>query len=217
MALGTIAAMGASLVGGFAQASAAKKAASAQQQAADKDLALRTRMYDETVARSEPFYQSGVGANNALNYELGLGDKPEGYGGFQASEGYKFALDQGTGAIDRGAAARGGVFSGNTLKAQTGYATGLAQQDYGNFYNRLAGQANAGQNAAALQANAGQNYAQGASNALSGAANAQAAGAIGVGNAINSTIGNGIGLWQYQNSLNKPQGQGGESWWGGMY
>lgn len=122
------------------------------------------------------------------------------YGGFEASPGYKFALDQGQAAIDGSAAARGNVFSGATLKAQQEFGTGLAQQEYSNFLNRLTGQASQGQAAAGNIATAGSNYASGAGNALANMGNAQAAGYIGQANALNGAINNGLTAWGYMNS-----------------
>lgn len=46
--------------------------------------------------------------------------------------GYQFALSQGIQGIDRGAAARGNLQTGGTLKAEQAYGTGLADQTYQN-------------------------------------------------------------------------------------
>ncbi len=124
------------------------------------------------------------------------------YGGFKATPGYDFRLSEGINAIDRSAASSGGLFSGATMKAAQQYGEGLAADEYANYYNRLAGMAAGGQSAAGMQGAAAQNYGTGASSALANIGNAQAAGAIGAGNAINSGIGNAVGIWQYQNALN---------------
>ena len=58
---------------------------------------------------------------------------------FQASPGYNFQLGQGLQAIDRGAAARGTLNSGNTLMAEQKYGSDLANQEYGNWLTNLAG------------------------------------------------------------------------------
>ena len=126
------------------------------------------------------------------------------YQGYQATPGYNFQLQQGIGAIDSSAASRGNLFSGSTMKAAQTYGQGLAQQDYGNYLNRLQGMAQSGQNAAGNMATAGANYATGAGNALAASGNAQSAGYIGMGNALNTGIGNAIGVMNYQNMM-KPQ------------
>ncbi|WP_170545303.1 hypothetical protein [Ruegeria arenilitoris] len=122
------------------------------------------------------------------------------YQGFQATPGYQFALDQGQTAIDNSAAARGNVFSGATLKAQQEFGTGLANQEYGNYLNRLTGQAAQGQAAAGNMATAGANYGAGAGAAYGAMGNAQAAGHIGQANAINGGINNAIGAFGYMNN-----------------
>lgn len=53
----------------------------------------------------------------------------------EATPGYKFRMDQGMKALERTAAARGNLLSGNTLAAAQEYGQGLASQEY---QNRLA-------------------------------------------------------------------------------
>lgn len=69
----------------------------------------------------------------AKNYLRRLMDSP---GTFTGTPGYQFALDQGTQAINRRAAATGGRGSGNVLAEAAKYATGLATQDYGGSVER---------------------------------------------------------------------------------
>lgn len=86
---------------------------------------------------------------------------------FFTSPGYQFRLDEGMRAVDAGAAARGMLRSGSTLKGEQKFAQGLASEEFGNYYNRLynlsdqgltAGQAGAGvSNNAALGALGGAN------------------------------------------------------------
>ncbi len=56
---------------------------------------------------------------------------------FQGTPGFKFALGQGTEAVNRRMAAGGMGESGNALAKLMEYGTGLAQQDYGNQMDRL--------------------------------------------------------------------------------
>lgn len=247
----------ASIAGGLISNRGASKAADAQTAAANRQMALQGRIYDENVARFAPYEGAGRNALAALNYELGLGGQPvvgatpldvtqmrdrrgrvisgrrggyqvDGrtfstrsqadayardnatggtpYGGYEASQGHMLRTREGLNAIDASAAARGGLFSGAALQALERGGQEYAQLGYDNYLNRLTGLASSGQNAAGQGAAAGANYAQGASNALDNIGNAQSAGAIGQANAWNNAIGNGIGMWQYQNSLS---GQGG--------
>ena len=124
------------------------------------------------------------------------------YQGMQETDAYRFRVNQAQDALEASAAARGGLYSGRTMEALQAQRMGLAGQFEDNYYNRIAGGAAAGQAAAGQQAQAGQNYATGASNALANIGNAQAAGAIGVGNALQGGINNGIGLYQYQQNMN---------------
>lgn len=213
----------ATAIGGIAQASAAKKAASAQAQAAEASIAEQRasteaqiaeqrRAFEITQANLDPYRQAGNTANAAVMYELGLGARPEGYAGFQATPGYQFQLDQGNRSINALAGARGGLNSGRTLQALADYNQGLASQEYGNFYNRLAGLQGIGANAAAGVGSAAQNTAgnvgnalqnrtAGITNAYGDIGNARASGAIGGANALSGAINNGIGIWAYQQGL----------------
>lgn len=58
---------------------------------------------------------------------------------FQAGPGYQFGVDQSLNALDRRAASRGMLASGNNTLDTLGTVTGLANQEYGNWQNRLAG------------------------------------------------------------------------------
>ena len=55
---------------------------------------------------------------------------------FQVDPGYQFALDQAKQAIERSAAAKGGLVSGGTLKDLTAYTEGQAAQQYNTSYSR---------------------------------------------------------------------------------
>lgn len=59
---------------------------------------------------------------------------------FQVSPGYEFQVNQGLDALDRRAASRGMLASGNNQIDTLGYAGGLANQEYGSWLDRLAGQ-----------------------------------------------------------------------------
>lgn len=56
---------------------------------------------------------------------------------YEKSPGYDFALSEGLRAVDAGAAAKGMLRSGATLKGEEAFGQGLARQDYGNYYNRV--------------------------------------------------------------------------------
>ena len=154
----------------------AREAAQISNAAAERDLALRTRMYEEGVARQQPFYQAGV---NALpQYMSGIQQGGELVRGFTPDDfttdpGYGFRLSEGQKALDRQAAARSGLISGGALKAATRFGQEMGSQEYTNAYNRfrdtqglrrnaLAGVVGYGPTAAGSINAAGQPYASGA-------------------------------------------------------
>jgi hypothetical protein len=140
------------------------------------------------------------------------------YQGFEASPGYQFRFDQGTQAVNALASARGGLHSGRTLQDLTRFGQGIASEEFGNYMSRLGGLVDTGMSAAQVSGQASQNAAAGVSNALAARGNAQAAGAIGVGNAVSGTINNLIGINQYQRNLAQPYNPqtGTGNWWLGL-
>jgi len=132
--------LGASLGGSLEEATgggvsgAAGDAAAATAAATDRATALQQRMYEENVARQKPFYNVGV---NALP-ELVKASKYTNFGmnQFQQDPGYAFRLKEGQQALDRQAARRGGLISGNALKAAQQYGQEMGSQEYMNAFNR---------------------------------------------------------------------------------
>lgn len=138
-----------SLIGGVLSANAAENAAEAsgaaatraaelQYQAQKDALALQQRMYEEGVARQQPYYEAGT---NALAQMRGLtGAMPPAFQyrpeQLTTDPGYGFRLSEGLKALERSAAARGGLLSGGTGKALTRYGQEMGSQEFGNAYNR---------------------------------------------------------------------------------
>ena len=147
----------ASLIGTSMSANAAKSAASESAAAADRATQLQQRMYEESVARQQPFLQTGTEMFNRLA-ALQRGG-PEAQNFLQMDPGYQFRLSEGMKALDRQAAARGGLISGGALRAAQRYGQDLGSQEFGAAYNRLASMANVGPQAAGVMSNLGQNYA----------------------------------------------------------
>lgn len=54
----------------------------------------------------------------------------------QNDPGYQFRLKQGLNALDMGAAAKGGLLTGGTAKAENMFGQDYASNEYGNVYNR---------------------------------------------------------------------------------
>ena len=153
----------ASLIGGSMQASATKDAANAANAQNQAALDLQKRMYEEGVARQQPFLQGGTEDYNRLRALMSGG--PQAAQNFLTMDpGYGFRLAEGQKALDRRLAAGGRMFGGGALKAGQQYAQDQASQEFGNAYNRLAGLAQIGPSAAGVMNTLGQNYATGASN-----------------------------------------------------
>lgn len=192
-------------------ANQANKAAQTQSQAADQSAALQERMFNENVARQKPFYEAGV---NALP-ELVQASKytPFSMAQFQADPGYGFRLSEGQKALERSAAARGGLISGGTLKAAQRYGQDMGSQEYTNAFNRYQQERQArlgplqsltgmSQTTANTIGAAGQNMAGNVGEAYMGGANARASGYIGAGNAIAGGASNYLGYQQQQQQQN---------------
>lgn len=123
---------------------------------------------------------------------------------FTADPGYQFRLQEGQKALERSAAARGGLNSGATMKALMGYGQNFASQEYGNAYNRfnadrdrrfnrLASTAGLGQTTMGQMIGAGQQTAGTVASNHMGMGNAQAGAIIGANNNMNNLIGQGVG------------------------
>ncbi|WP_290688561.1 hypothetical protein [Haematobacter sp. UBA3484] len=174
----------------------AKKAGDAQQSAARQQGALQREMWETTRKDLEPWRTRGNTAGSAVNYLLGLGAAPSGYS-FEGSPGYQFQMGEGLGAIERSAAARGGLFSGRAMEALQERGMNIANQDWYNNLNALMGVSGSGLTAASATAGANQNMATGGANALANYGNAGAAKAAGVSNALTGGISDGLSVYRY--------------------
>lgn len=153
----------ASLIGGMMASDAASSAAEQSTGQSQAALDLQKRMYEEGVARQQPFLQGGTEDYNRLRALMSGGpDAAKNY--LQMEPGYNFRLSEGLKALDRQAAARGGLISGGALKAAQRYGQDVASQEFSNAYNRLAGLAQIGPSAAGVMNTLGQNYSNQASN-----------------------------------------------------
>jgi len=183
--------MGVSALGGILGNSSARRAQRAQQQGA----AQAQRYMDQAREGFTPYTQFGQSALNRLNAVEG-GD----YSAFENAPDYQFARDQGIAGIDRGAAARGSLYSGGADADRMTFASGLASQNLQNYLGRMMGQAGMGMQAQGQVANIYGNQA----NIASGLGDAMAQNAQQRGANWQSTLGNiwGFGSdWLGGNSL----------------
>ena len=144
------------------QAGSSREAALIQAAAAEQALRLQKQLADEQVLRNAPYSEAGITAQNRMLDLMGLSTRTgaAGYGSanqpysmagfdpnslmrnfgaadFQTDPGYNFRLSEGLKALDRQAAARGGMMSGAALKAAGRYGQEAASQEYGNAFNRF--------------------------------------------------------------------------------
>jgi len=211
--------IGSAVIGGVASNKAAKTQANAAQSAADAQLtasreanALQQRIYEENIGRQQPFLKGGTEDYNRLRSLMSGG--PEASQQFlQMDPGYGFRLSEGMKALDRQAAARGGLMSGGALKAAQRYGQDYASNEFGNAYNRLAGLAQIGPSSAGVMNTLGQNYANAAGqNTMAGgqavgqgymnAGAARASGYIGGANAFAGGLGQYLNYQQNQDIVN---------------
>jgi hypothetical protein len=170
------------------------KAMAVQQQQYAETTALQKQRYEEGVQRQQPFLTAGTNAlariqngefaaPAAFDYKNPEFAQPGafsfGAGDYQADPGYAFRLSEGQKALERSAAARGGLISGGALKAATRYGQDMGSQEYGNAFNRALTQygtkvdtANTGFNRAITGYNAQVNASNEGYNRLAGLAGA---------------------------------------------
>ena len=209
---------GAVVVSSYMGSEAAGDAADTQAGAMDRSAALQYKQYEDTVKRQKPFYDVGV---NALP-ELVQASKytPFGMDQFQADPGYAFRLKEGQQALERSAAARGGLISGGALKAATRYGQELGSQEYTNAFNRYQAERQArlgplqsltgmGQTTANTIGQAGQSMASNVGEAIGSGAAARASGYVGQANALTGGLSQYLNYSQGQNYLNALQNRGG--------
>jgi hypothetical protein len=112
--------------------------------------------YATAAGYQQPFADAGGRGLSDLTAALGLDGADAAAGAlsrFQTGPGYTFAMGEGVDALDRSAAARGGLYSGGAARELTAFGQGLANQEWGNHLSRLAGLAGSGQAAAGTLSN----------------------------------------------------------------
>jgi len=224
--------IGSSLIG----ANASRGAAASQERAAQQASDVQRQIFERQVELQEPFREAGLKGQNRLLQLLGLGEDKTapGFGKYATAEfgmdkftadpGYAFRMSEGMKALERSAAARGGLLSGATLKGTQRYGQDLASQEFQNAFNRfqiqrtntlnpyqaLSGTAQTSANV--LGGQASELGRQLGSNIIGGG-NAAAAGQIGSANAIVGGVGQGINFYQNQQLMNRlmPQQMAGPS------
>jgi hypothetical protein len=218
---------GGALLGAGQISSATRDAADLSSGAAARSTALQERMFEQNQANQAPYLAAGRNALGRITTGIAPGgefSKSFSMDDFTADPGYGFRMSEGLKAMERNAAARGGLISGAALKAGTRYGQDMASQEYTNAFNRyqtnrnnqlqpLQSLAGLGPTTANNLANVGSNYASNVGNIGTNAANTQAnagltanqayASAYGAaGNALNNAL-NPNPVMAYLQSLGK--------------
>jgi hypothetical protein len=184
--VGPVISAGASIYGG-------KKANDATSAASREAIAEQRRQFD--TVRADTAGQRALGdaaigrlANLSGYNASGTPDMSS----FYADPGRNFAISEGQSAIDRSAAARGGLLSGAAVKQGVRYATGQADQQYSAFYDRLLQQAGIGSTGIGASAAAGANAANNISAVGVNAGNARASTHMNTAANVNNSIQGGF-------------------------
>lgn len=168
------------------QANAAAEAARIQAAAAEKALAENKRQFDVSRSDQLPWLQSGGRALSKQEALTGLGGQEaqrQAYAQFEESPGQAWLRDQTMQGVLNQSAAIGGLGGGNVRRELQEHAAGLASQDFGNYYNRLAGISGTGQTTGAQLGQLGAQQSAQAGNLTNMAGQARASGVLGSGQA----------------------------------
>ena len=214
--------VGSAVVGAYS----ANKAGQAQADAAQQSSDTQMQMFRESQAAQEPWRQAGV---DALNKLIPLTDyKNFSMSDFQADPGYAFRLSEGQKALDRSAAARGGLLSGSALKAATRYGQDMGSQEYTNAFNRyqtertarlapLQSLAGLGQTTAQQVGQQGVQTGANVGNDITNSAAARASGYVGTANALTGGLGTYLNYSNNQNLVNALTSRGAGQTTAGYY
>jgi hypothetical protein len=178
------------------QADAATSAANTQADANRYATDIQKQMFDKQIELQEPWRTAGV---NALTKMQGGDYSAPPTFAFNYDQntdpGTQFRIKEGLNAMNATAAARGGLISGNALKAGQVYGQEMGSQEYQNAFNRYLKSFDAGTNRANTLYNRAASLAgvgQTASNNLSEAAGQYGARAGALASATGTAQGNAM-------------------------
>jgi len=201
----------------YMSSEAAKSAAKTQAAASDRAIAAQQAGLASQEAINAPFIDKGTEAMNKLAAMTEPGGQfyaPFSQTDWKQDPGYAFRLKEGTKALNASAAARGGLISGNALRAATAYGQDMGSQEYTNAFNRYYSERSnmmdplkfltgVGQAAGAGQASNIGAATGNIANLTTGAGNAMAAGQVGAANAYTNAIGQGVSQYQTNQLINR--------------
>lgn len=202
---------GAVVYSAYTGSRAASNAADAQLAASQYAADVQREIFNKQTELQAPWRAAGERALTKL--EAASDYKPFTMNQFNADPGYGFRLSEGQKALERSAAARGGLLSGSTGKALTRFGQEMGSQEYQNAFNRyqaeraatlqpLQSLAGVGQTAANALTNAAGSYGSNLGELAIGAGNARASAYVGQANALNQGLGTYLNYQQGQNMIN---------------
>ena len=209
----------AGLASAYMGSQASSNAAQTQANAANNATASNNANLERQIGINAPFVTAGTNAMNKLSSQAPYIPTTFDYNQ-NKDPGTQFRLDQGLKAMNATAAARGGLISGNALRAGQDYGQAQGSQEYQNAFSRYLsknaqdlqafnvntsnnlfltgiGQASANNTGAAIGTTAASNAAN-----IIGAGNANAAGQVGSANAYTSALNNGVNAYQTNALIN---------------
>lgn len=161
---------------------AANEAAGVQSDAYQSGIDESRRQFGVTQENMAPWLQAGTGALGLQQDFLGLSGQDaqsQAYANYQESPGQKFLRERGMKATMQGAAASGGLGGGRVRAELNKQGIGFAAQDFGNYYNRLSGMSNTGQQTGAQLGQLGSQASQQVQTGLANQGAARASGILG--------------------------------------
>jgi hypothetical protein len=210
---------GAVAASGYMGSQAAKKGGEEQAGATRYAADLANQQYNQTREDQAPYRAAGVNALSVLQNTAN--NAPASFKftnqDMYADPGYGFRFSEGQKALDRSAAARGGLISGGALKAATRFGQEMGSQEYQNaynraytgygadvarnnqLYNRQAALAGIGQTSTGFTNTAGATNAANVGNLMTSGASASAAGRVGETNALTGSLGTYLNYAQGNN------------------
>lgn len=192
--IGALSTIGSSVINGISGYLANQELAGAIKTAAN----TTRQNFTDSLAALQPSITAG---NTARDAQLGLLGLPGGNSDaidlFRRSPGYTAGLNAGRDAITGSAAAGGRLFSGGTVKALDRFGQNYADQQFGNYYDRLSGLSGAGNTATGTAVNLGTNTANNLSDLAINEGQAKGSSYVNWGNQIGSGIQNLADLYAY--------------------
>lgn len=182
--LGSVGSIANGIIGAKASKKASKKMAKAIQAAIDNS----NKQFASTEQSFSPYLASGTAALDELQ---------DPNRNFLASPDYEFRRSEGERGIGNSFAARGWAFSGNALRALSEFNSNLASSEFGNWFDRKARLAGAGQDAVSTLGGLRADNTANIANMTIGKGEARASGIIGSANALTRGISGAIDNWNY--------------------